>query len=90
MEILPNPHVDLNNARNLQRLRTIFPRGSESFFKANETKTDSQLPDPNAKRNKAETLERMAKRKEKSLGRVTVRIDSSVSDPRPRRSCGID
>ena len=70
MDILPNPHVALNNARNL---RSIFPRGSKSFFEANEIKTDSRLPNPDAKRNKAAPLERVAKRKEKSLGRVTLR-----------------
>jgi hypothetical protein len=54
-------------------LRYLFPRGSKDFFEANETKTDSQLPDSNPKSDKASALDGAIPRKEKSLGRVTVR-----------------
>ena len=70
LTVVANPHVDLNNARNLRR---IFPRASESFFKANETKTDTKLPHSNSKHYEATPLDRVAKRKEESLGRITVR-----------------
>lgn len=55
------------------KLRALFPRGSDSFFKANETKTDSQLPHSNPKPDKASALDAAIPRKEKSMGRVTVR-----------------
>lgn len=55
------------------KLRSIFPRGSEAFFKANETQTHSQLPNPKPKRIKAPTLDKVATGEEKSLGRITLR-----------------
>jgi hypothetical protein len=69
LRVVPNPHVDLNNARNL---RSIFPRGSKSFFEANETKTIPKLPHPDSKHYEATPLDRVAKRKEESLGRITL------------------
>jgi hypothetical protein len=56
-----------------QKLKYMFPRGSEDFFKANEIKTIVKLPNPYPKHYKATTLDRLAKRKEKSMGRTTVR-----------------
>ncbi len=57
----------------LQKLRTMFPRGSEAFFQANENKTQAQLPHPNPKQNKTSALDRLAKREKASMGRITVR-----------------
>jgi hypothetical protein len=68
--VVPNPHVDLNNARNLRR---IFPKGSEAFFQANETKTQSVLPNPKPKHNKAPALGPAVPGKEESVGRITLR-----------------
>jgi hypothetical protein len=69
MEIIPNPHVALNNARNL---RSIFPRGSKSFFEANEIKTDHPSQTVDTKRHKKAALERPIPRKKESLGRITL------------------
>jgi hypothetical protein len=69
-EVVPNPHVALNNARNL---RSIFPRGSKAFFQANETHTDTQIPHTQPKRIKAPALDKMAKREKESVGRIALR-----------------
>jgi len=55
------------------RLRTLFPRGSKSFFKANETDPIPGIPDTNPKPNEAAALDAAIPRKEKGLGRVEVR-----------------
>jgi hypothetical protein len=57
----------------IQKLHALFPRGSEDFFKANEIKTIAQLPHTNTQHHKTSALDSVAKRKEKSLGRITVR-----------------
>jgi hypothetical protein len=54
-------------------LRYLFPRGSKSFFQANENKTDHPLPHPHPKRNKKAALERTVSREKESLGRTTLR-----------------
>jgi hypothetical protein len=53
-------------------LRYFFPRGSKSFFDANETKTDHSLQDPNPKRHKKAALERPVSREKESMGRTTL------------------
>lgn len=58
---------------NKERLKQLYPRGSRSFFEANENNPDPRLQDPKPKQDKAATLGRLAKREEKSVGRVTVR-----------------
>jgi hypothetical protein len=86
LTILPNPHVDLNNARNLRR---IFPRASESFLKANETKTYSQLPHPHPQSHQAPALDATIPGKEKSQGRVEVRYRLCRVQPLdPDNACG--
>jgi hypothetical protein len=57
----------------MKSLREMFPRGSADFFEANEINIISGLPYTNTQHDKATALERVAKRKEKSLGRITVR-----------------
>jgi hypothetical protein len=59
----------------LQKLKHLFPRGSKDFFRANETETYTQLQDPHLKPNKAAALDGPVQRKEKSLGRTTVRFN---------------
>jgi hypothetical protein len=56
-----------------QKLKSLFPRGSRSFFEANETKTHSKLPHSHPKHYEATALGRVAKGKEKIVGRITVR-----------------
>jgi hypothetical protein len=58
-----------------QKLKSLFPRGSSDFFKANETKTIAKLPHTNTQFNKATALDPAIPRKEKSLGRITVRFN---------------
>jgi hypothetical protein len=55
------------------RLRALFPGGSESFFKANETETDHKLPNADAQCDKKTALDRSISGKKKSLGRITLR-----------------
>ena len=54
------------------KLRSMFPKGSADFFKANETETRPQLSNPRPKHNKKAALDRLAKRR-KGVGRITVR-----------------
>lgn len=58
---------------NKERLKQLYPRGSRSFFEANENNPDPRLQDPKPKQNKTPTLGNLATREEKSVGRVTVR-----------------
>jgi hypothetical protein len=51
----------------------MFPKGSADFFKANETETRPQISNPRPKHNKKAALDRLAKREEKGVGRITVR-----------------
>lgn len=55
------------------RLRALFPRGSESFFKANETETDLKLPNSDPQQDQKAALDRAVPRKEEMLGRITLR-----------------
>ncbi len=57
----------------ITKLHSMFPRGSADFFKANETKTRSKLPDPKPKHYEATALGRAVPGKTKSVERVKVR-----------------
>jgi hypothetical protein len=55
------------------RLRTLFPRGSEDFFKANDTEIDPKLPNSDPQSDEKTTLDRTIPRKKEMLGRITLR-----------------
>jgi hypothetical protein len=55
------------------KLKSLFPRGSKSFFEANETKTITKLSYADVKSNKTATLDPAIQRKKESSGRATVR-----------------
>lgn len=55
-------------------LRTLFPRASKAFLKANEADPDPQLPHPKPQQNKTPALDRSIPRETHSLGRTTVRF----------------
>lgn len=57
----------------VSKLHAMFPRGSKSFFEANETKTRAKLPDPKPKHYEATALGPAVPGKEKSVGRITLR-----------------
>jgi hypothetical protein len=56
-----------------QKLKSLFPRGSDDFFEANETHTIAGVSNTYTQHYKAPALDQVAKREKARLGRITVR-----------------